>query len=30
MVWEIDQDLPGKRAIRSVREALKEGRSYAR
>jgi GH18 family chitinase len=30
MVWEIDQDLPGKRAIRRVRKALKEGRSYAR
>ena len=30
MVWEIDQDLPGNRAIRSVRKALKEGRNYAR
>jgi GH18 family chitinase len=30
MVWEIDQDLPGKRAIRRVRAALKQGRSYAR
>jgi GH18 family chitinase len=30
MVWEIDQDLSGNRAIRSVRRALKEGRSYAR
>jgi len=30
MVWEMDQDLRGKRAIRSVRRALKEGHSYAR
>jgi GH18 family chitinase len=30
MVWEIDQDLPGHRAIRSVRRALDEGRKYAR
>ena len=30
MVWEIDQDLPGNRAIRTVRRALDEGRKYAR
>lgn len=30
MVWEIDQDLPGHRAIRTVRAAIKEGRSSAR
>ena len=30
MVWEIDEDLPGHRAIRNVRRALDEGRRYAR
>jgi GH18 family chitinase len=30
MVWEIDQDLPGHRAIRKVRKALERGRKYAR
>jgi GH18 family chitinase len=30
MVWEMDQDLPGHRAIRKVRAALKQGRAYAR
>ena len=30
MVWEIDQDLPGQRGIRSVRAALNEGRHDAR
>jgi chitinase len=30
MVWEIDQDLPGNRAIQSVRAAVRQGQSYAR
>jgi chitinase len=30
MVWEINQDLPGDRAVRRVRAALREGRSDAR
>ena len=30
MVWEIDQDLPRSGAIRHVRRALEQGRSYAR